>query len=94
MNESDASAKYGELVNNCDVKTSHATHMAYQAAEHHHIMRERKKDHGYRENESGTFKQFGEDSQSHGSHTPEMATFHQALRKSGHAGHADEHWSK
>ena len=68
-------------------------HDAYQAVEHHHIMTQRKKDHGYKENEEGVFKQFGED-QEHGEHTPEMSTFHKTLRKVGHASHAHQHWSK
>lgn len=100
MNVEELAAKHGDLVNAqaethpVEHAANHAEHMAYKAVEHHHIMTQRKKDHGYSEHDGGAegkFRQFGEE-QEHGSHTHHMKTFHHALRKVGHASHAHEHY--
>lgn len=102
MNTEEIAAHHGDLVNAqaeahpAEHAAKHAEHEAYQAMEHHSIMSQRKADHGYKLSDGGrggTFKQFNQD-QPHGQHTTHMKTFHHALRKVGHAGHADEHYEK
>ncbi len=84
---------HGQTTNMDTVQTVQGEHHAYEGVEHHHIMRERKKDHGYSESTEGAFKQFGED-QPHGEHSEQMETFHNSLRKVGHASHPDKHFAK
>lgn len=102
-------AKHGDLVNHearvypKEHAAKHGDHLAYEQVEHHHIMHQRLKDHGYIDDTGhpedhssyphGTFKQFGED-QDHGEHTKHMHTFYHNLRKVGHASHPDHHHAK
>lgn len=104
MTHEEMAAKHGDLVNHearihpREHQAKHEDHVAYKAVEHHHIITNRMKDHGYINDgnlpQGSTFKQFGEDGHNHDGHTEHMANFHHHLRKVGHASHADEHWAK